>query len=67
MKREMIMKTIELLAISRGYYQRLYNKLCYCKDNKPSEYNCFMQHLENQNLNNVADLIVCIGVIDSYY
>lgn len=56
MKREQILETIRSLAMSQGFYGRLYNDLMsdpeYCEE--------AMAFLEAQNFKDPVDLILCI-------
>ena len=56
MKREQILETIRSLAMSQGFYGRLYNELMsnpeYCEE--------AMAFLEAQNFKDTVDLILCI-------
>lgn len=56
MKREQILDTIRSLAMSQGFYGRLYNDLMsdpdYCDET--------MDFLEAQNFKDSLDLILCI-------
>ena len=56
MKREQILETIRSLAMSQGFYGRLYNNLMsdpeYCEE--------AMAFLEAQNFKDPVDLILCI-------
>lgn len=56
MKREQILGTIRSLAMSQGFYGRLYNDLMsdpeYCDE--------VMTFFEAQNFKNPLDLILCI-------
>lgn len=51
-----IINTIRQLAMSQGYYCRLYNELMYFAKNDPISYNEYMETLEK--FQNPVDLIL---------
>ena len=56
MKREQILETIRSLAMSQGFYGRLYNNLM----SNPEHCDEVMTFLEAQNFKDPVDLILCI-------
>ena len=56
MKREQILETIRSLAMSQGFYSRLYNDLM----SNPEYCDEVMTFLETQNFKDPIDLILCI-------
>ena len=56
MKREQILETIHSLAMSQGFYGRLYNDLI----SNPEYCDEVMTFLEAQNFKDPIDLILCI-------
>lgn len=56
MKREQILETIRSLAMSQGFYDRLYNDLM----SNPEYCDEVMTFFEAQNFKDPIDLILCI-------
>ena len=55
MKRDDIIKTIKMLAMSQGFYCRLLDAL---NDLNTEDYNNTMSFLESQNFNDTLDLVL---------
>lgn len=58
MKREEILKVIEELSHSQGFYSRLYRELIDLKENNIEDYNNVMNALELENFKDSVDLIL---------
>lgn len=53
-----IIKTIKQLAMSQGYYCRLYNDLMYYAKHDPFNFNDYMSRLENKNFKTTLDIVL---------
>lgn len=58
MKREQILQAIKSLAMSQGFYGRLYCALMDLKDREEDVYESYMQSLESQNFSDTVDMVL---------
>ena len=58
MNREQILQAIRSLAMSQGFYGRLYRRLMELKDQDEVSYNECMENLELQNFSDPVDMVL---------
>lgn len=58
MKMNEILKAIQSLARSQGFYGRLYRNLIAYKDNDPERYEAITEMLENQHFTSPVDMVL---------
>lgn len=58
MKREQILQAIKSLAMSQGFYGRLYNGLMELKCQDEDAYDGYMTSLESQNFSDAVDMVL---------
>ena len=58
MKREQILQAIKSLAMSQGFYGRLYNGLMELRDQDEDAYDGYMTSLESQNFSDTVDMVL---------
>lgn len=62
MDRNAILRTIENLSFSQGFYSRLYANLLELMETDKQAFNDCMEYLENQGFNDPIDLILFLEV-----
>lgn len=54
---EEVVEVIEVLADSKGFYERLLNEILYIEENEPRKYEVFKNIIEKQEFQDPVDVV----------